>query len=113
MYAGVPSLVVSLWQVNDASTAIIMEAFYKQLAQGQTKAAALQQAKLQYIELAAKENPIAAHPAFWAAFIQLGDPGTLQISTPTSWWSWAWVLGIPIVVVIGFWFALRKKKKEA
>lgn len=112
MYAGVPSLVVSLWQVNDASTAIIMENFYEQLARGQSKAAALQQAKLQYIKLAAKDNPIAAHPAFWAAFIQLGNPGPLQISTATSWWSWIWVIGIPIIVIIGFWLVLRRKNKE-
>ena len=32
MYAGVPSLVVSLWQVNDVSTAKIMNSFYLNLA---------------------------------------------------------------------------------
>jgi CHAT domain-containing protein len=32
MYAGVPSLVVSLWQVNDHSTAIIMQYFYNYLS---------------------------------------------------------------------------------
>jgi CHAT domain-containing protein len=113
MYAGVPSLVVSLWQVNDASTAIIMEEFYKELALGRSKAAALQNAKLKYIEIATEKNPIAAHPAFWAAFIQVGDPSPLQLSAASSWLSWLWVLGIPVLVAIGFWIVLRRKKAEA
>lgn len=75
MHAGVPSLVVSLWQVNDYSTAQIMQLFYKELQKGSTKSAALQKAKLHYIQ---HSGEIAAHPAFWAAFIQLGDTGALK-----------------------------------
>src|SRR5207247_5432524 len=44
LYAGTPSLVVSLWTVNDRSTALLMRCFYEGLQRGLTKARALQQA---------------------------------------------------------------------
>lgn len=114
MYAGVPSLVVSLWQVNDASTAIIMQNFYANLAKGQNKAEALQQAKLDYITKASKTNPFAAHPAFWAAFIQLGDSRPVQIAQKggLNWTYLLWGLGLLVLVGGGIW-AWRAKKAIA
>jgi pentatricopeptide repeat protein len=101
MYAGVPAMVVSMWQVNDASTSIIMQAFYQNLSQGMDKAEALRQAKLNYINLA---QGIAAHPAFWAPFIQLGDSEPIELGTGGAmkyWWVIALgALGLIVVVVL-------------
>src|SRR4030095_2890581 len=44
--AGTPSLVVSLWMVNDKSTAQLMYRFYQGLREGLTKAGALREAIL-------------------------------------------------------------------
>jgi len=44
-FAGTPSLVISLWNVSDVSTALLMRRFYANLLAGQTKAAALREAK--------------------------------------------------------------------
>jgi len=44
-FAGTPSLVMSLWNVPDASTALLMHRFYSNLRAGQRKAAALREAK--------------------------------------------------------------------
>ena len=44
-FAGTPSLVMSLWNVPDVSTALLMRRFYANLTAGQTKAAALREAK--------------------------------------------------------------------
>jgi CHAT domain-containing protein len=84
MYAGVPSLVVSLWQVNDASTAKIMQYFYKNLGSGLDKAEALRQAKLKYISENKENAAVMAHPAFWAAFVQLGDSRPIKLQQKTS-----------------------------
>jgi CHAT domain-containing protein len=110
MYAGVPSLVVSLWQVNDASTAIIMEAFYRNLSQGMTKDAALRQAKLDYIDQA---EGLLAHPAFWSPFIQLGDKSSLKIAQKTAYIYWIGGLLISLCLVLGGrkLYAQRKKEK--
>ena len=76
MYAGTPSVVASLWKVNDQSTSLFMEFFYQNLKDGQSKADALQQAKKQLmqaqIEIAGQKRSLAA-PYFWAPFILIGS----------------------------------------
>jgi len=65
LYAGTPSLVVSLWMVNDRSTAQLMRRFYEGLRDGLDKAHALREAILEV----KAEFP---HPYYWAPFILLG-----------------------------------------
>lgn len=55
IYAGTPSVVVSLWAVNDVSTAILMEHFYRALLDEQNKAQALQSAVLRVRDITAGE----------------------------------------------------------
>ena len=64
-YAGTPSLLVSLWTVNDRSTAQLMRRFYEALQSCSTKTHALQQAMI-----AVKED--FPHPYYWAPFILMG-----------------------------------------
>jgi CHAT domain-containing protein len=68
MYAGAPSMVASLWQVADRSTADLMVTFYQQLNQDRDKADALRQAKLKVIEAGRY-----AHPYYWSPFILVGE----------------------------------------
>ena len=68
-YAGTPSLLVSLWKVQDRSTADVMVNFYKELGRAQHKAEALRRAKLKLIE----QNRY-AHPYYWAPFVLTGEP---------------------------------------
>lgn len=69
-YAGCRSIVMSLWQVNDRSTAEIMKHFYKYLAGGKEIDEALRLAKLEYLK---KADKIHSHPFFWAPFIIIGS----------------------------------------
>ncbi|WP_249213843.1 tetratricopeptide repeat protein [Synechocystis sp. PCC 7338] len=65
--AGVPSILVSLWSVDDASTEKLMTEFYQQWQQGGlSKAAALRQAMLQLKQ----EYP---EPYYWGAFTLIGE----------------------------------------
>lgn len=68
LYAGAPSLIVSLWSVNADSTKEMMLEFYKLLKKGRDKATALQEAQKEVME---KDEY--AHPYFWAPFILVGD----------------------------------------
>lgn len=68
--AGAASLVVTLWEVSDAASAEMMAAFYRSLAEGQPKAAALTAARKQ---LARGANATLRHPYFWAGFALIGD----------------------------------------
>jgi CHAT domain-containing protein/Tfp pilus assembly protein PilF len=67
MYAGAPSVVVSLWNVNDESAADLMIRFYRHLQAGKSKSEALRQAQLETI----KDN---GFPFFWAPFVLVGKP---------------------------------------
>ncbi|WP_347278014.1 CHAT domain-containing tetratricopeptide repeat protein [Alkalinema sp. FACHB-956] len=64
--AGAPSVVVSLWAVNDQSTSDLMQAFYHQLKQQPDKAQALRQAML----IIKQRYP---DPSHWAAFTLVGE----------------------------------------
>jgi len=69
LYAGVPSLVVSMWPVEDESTAWFMKAFYGYLKSGLNKARALQQAKIDLIRSADSKRD----PFYWGPFVLIGD----------------------------------------
>lgn len=68
LVAGSRSVGVSLWKVSDASTAALMEAFYKQYAKGVPKDTALREA-----QRTLRRNPRYADPYFWAGFVLIGD----------------------------------------
>lgn len=66
--AGASNVLVSLWNVYDQSTADFMTSFYTGLRKhGLSKAAALQDARLQMIH-----SPKFSHPYYWAPFILIG-----------------------------------------
>jgi CHAT domain-containing protein len=64
--AGVPSVVVSLWAVNDSSTSVLMSDFYHNLKINPDKAQALRKAML----MTMKQYP---NPTDWAAFTLVGE----------------------------------------
>jgi CHAT domain-containing protein len=68
LYAGTPSVAVSLWKVEDRSTAELMARFYRHLKDGRTKAGALRQAQLDLIG-----DKKFAHPYYWAPFVLVGE----------------------------------------
>jgi CHAT domain-containing protein len=65
--AGARTVVSTLWELEDRSTAHLMKTFYDHLAHGESKAAALREAQM---ELARK----GVSPYYWASFEMVGDP---------------------------------------
>jgi CHAT domain-containing protein len=63
--AGAPSLLLSLWTVDDAATAALMTDFYRRLHAGDAPAAALRAAQRRQLQ----EQP---HPFFWSPFVLVG-----------------------------------------
>ena len=64
--AGARSAIASLWQVNDASTADLMKAFYDAYRGGATKAEALRSAQIALLGGSYRD------PYYWAAFTLIG-----------------------------------------
>jgi CHAT domain-containing protein/tetratricopeptide (TPR) repeat protein len=77
LYSGTPSVIASLWNVDDAATSLLMEKFYQHLQDGSSKAGALRQAQADV----RKQYP---NPYYWAAFVLTGDPG-INSTLPGHW----------------------------
>lgn len=92
LYSGVPSLVISLWNVNDQSSAGIMENFYKYLKEGYSKDESLRRSKLDYLRSA---DNITANPYYWASFVNVGNNKPLDFIS--GHFSFYWLLLLPFV----------------
>jgi CHAT domain-containing protein len=70
MYAGAPTVGVSLWSVADSSTPILMSEFYQRLlgGQGMSPSAAMRGAQQSLIT-----GKTYAAPFYWAPFVLVGD----------------------------------------
>ncbi len=77
LYAGSASVLATLWEVDDRSTGLLMEAFYRRLGSGgnETRPAALAYAQQQI-----RSNPKYRHPYYWAAFVLVGASDAHPIS---------------------------------
>lgn len=92
LFAGADSVVLSMWQVNDDSTARLFTEMYRNLKEG-SKAEALRQAKLVMLS-----NQATSHPYYWAPFVLMGnwsvkfhpaldksDPTNLRVRGTSTW----------------------------
>lgn len=76
--AGSKTVLSSLWEIDDKSTSEISTKFYANLKDGQNKASALRNAKLDYLSTIKSDNY--AHPYYWAAPIIVGNPDAVSFS---------------------------------
>lgn len=71
--SGCPSMIMSLWKINDQVSSDILTKFYKNLRKGQYINEALRNAKIEFLKSSEALN---SHPANWAALVPMGymDP---------------------------------------
>lgn len=98
--AGAKSIINTLWTINDYRTKEIMESFYNNIANSESKDKALRKAKLEFIT----NNPDEALPFYWAAFIPLGDMSPIVNNNMTLIY-----FGILTLIIFSLIFFLRKK----
>lgn len=101
-YAGCPSLVSSLWGIDEQVSSAIITRFYEHLAAGLPKHAALRQAKLDHLASATGEL---AQPYYWAGLVLVGD--VEPITRDHGWWRW-WYLLVAAAVGVGVWWWRRR-----
>lgn len=77
LYAGAASLLSTLWKVDDASSAALMDGFYQALMRGASKVQAL--AVAQQTWLNQTRTSFYVHPYFWGAFHLIGDTGSVLL----------------------------------
>ncbi len=73
IYAGCPSVVATLWLVDDRSTSLLMKGFYRYLREGANKSDALRRAQIDLMNFEDEGKKIYASPYYWAPFVLIGD----------------------------------------
>lgn len=107
--AGIPSVVMSLWKVNDRTTSEIMMSFHQNLKRDLSINEALASTKIEYL---IKADQYTGHPYYWASFISLGEDITFNRSTQLNLMVFgvlSFILLLSSVLVI----VKMKKRKEA
>jgi len=97
-YAGVPSIIMTLWSVQDYSSTRLIESFYGYLRDGNDKAVALKQAKIDFL---AGAKPLEAHPHFWAGYVCIGETAPI---TRSDYNLWLLLTIIPLIFGLHFWW---------
>ena len=106
IYAGCPSIVMTLWQVEDKSGAKIMNDFYYYMSKGKRKDVALRMAKLKHLE---NSDPLTAHPHFWLGYVNIGNPDAIKTSNDFYFIILVFVFAL---LIFADWYFRRKRKKN-
>lgn len=107
-YAGVPSLVMGLWSLPDASTGDIMVDYYRELVDKKHKHTALAAAKANYLTRVDHESEL-QHPFYWAGLVVSGDIN--PIHSPHLAWYWIAAIGFILVAVTVLGMRLGRRRR--
>ena len=102
---GAPALLLSLWSVNDAATADLLNHTYDGLADDLGPAGALNAAGGRY--RSEVTNPAFGHPYYWAGVVYYGPDAGLELAeNGLGWWVW----GVAALVLIAvLWLVLKSR----
>lgn len=106
-YGGSQSVISSLWSIDDRSTSEIVSKFYHNLSNGQTKSAALHNAKLDYIT---SHGFSESSPHYWASFVLLGQNDSIHHSN--NYWLYLILLALFIFIITVSLKKLNRKGKK-
>jgi CHAT domain-containing protein len=104
---GVHNVVLTFWNMNDASTATISNLFYKNLKQSNNSVTALHEAKLQYLSSQALDKQA---PYYWASLQHVGDGNLSKSSLFSNWWRWLIGIALFFLLSIGIYTKTKKNK---
>lgn len=108
MYAGVPSIVMTLWEIEDISSANIMDKFYQNLNNGLNLDDALRNSKLTYLKEA---DQMHSHPYFWAAYVQIGDNSSVITHSYKRYLVYP-IIFILLLLTVYFGIKIYRKRKN-
>ena len=101
-HAGCPSVLMSLWKIDEKSSAEIIERFYGYLYKGKRKSMALKLAKLDYLKNAPRELQ---DPYYWAGLTIMGSDVPIYHSSSRVWW----LIGMLIFISGGLFLFFRRR----
>jgi CHAT domain-containing protein len=99
IYAGCPSIIMTLWQVSDQSSSDLMTSFYRYLKKGKSKQEAMRLAKIDYLDSA---DDLTSNPYFWSGFVVVGDSNPVYRKSGLAYWMIVITLFIGLLVYIQY-----------
>ncbi len=103
---GAESVLMTLWDVDDKTTASILNGFYEQINRGNDLALSLQKAKLEF--LSNQESDELTNPYYWAG-LQLSGK-TLPLFRP-SYWYWYLFFSLMVLSIIFSFYRAKERFK--
>ena len=103
-FAGAQNLLFSLWKVNDYTTSVFMEDFYKNIKKGQSYFEANANAKLDFLKDKSISNSKKS-PYYWSPFVYYGGIETAE--KPTNYYFY--ILGL--LILIGLFLIFKHFRK--
>jgi len=103
-FAGAQNLLFSLWKVNDYTTSVVMDNFYKNIKNDQSYFEANANAKQDFLKDKSISNAKKS-PYYWSAFVYYG--GIETAATPTNYYFY--ILGL--LILIGLFLVFKHFRK--
>lgn len=103
-FAGAQNLLFSLWKVNDYTTSVFMDVFYKNIKNDESYFDANTNAKLNFLKDKSISNAKKS-PYYWSAFVYYGGIETAE--KPTNYYFY--ILGL--LIFIGLFFVYNRFRK--
>jgi CHAT domain-containing protein len=105
LYAGCPSIIMTLWNIEDVSSSTMMIEFYRNIKNGFSKDEALRRAKISYL---AQADPMKSHPYFWLGYVSIGKQIPL-FKSKTGFFV-GLIFFVFLAIVLEKWYFKRKKR---
>jgi len=107
--AGAKNILFSLWKVNDYTTSVFMEKFYKNIKNSASFSEANHQAKLDFLK-DKKISNVKKSPYYWSSMVYYGN--VEEKSNPNYFYYTGGFIGILALILIIIGFQKNKKQKN-
>lgn len=103
---GAQSVLMTLWSVDDKTTAEILGSFYNEIENNNLLDVSLHKAKIDFIADASSDE--LANPYYWAGLQLSGKADPVN----TNEFPWKQVMAVTIIILVGIIFYATRKRKE-
>lgn len=103
-FAGCPSSVMSLWEIDEKNSVQIIELFYDQLEKTKSTVSSLRNAKLEYLN---SSHDDLQHPYYWSGITLLGPDMHIHLKTKIGGEAWLGFIASSLLLIL-FWFGFKK-----
>jgi CHAT domain-containing protein len=107
-FAGCPAILMSLWQIDEKTSAEITSGFYKNISKGLHKDDALRKAKINYLK---KNKGELAAPYYWSGIVLMGSNAPIKTEYTSPFWLYILIAGILVFILAAILWQQKRKAR--